>query len=100
MQQSKHISQHSPGPAAMLAHADVKREHMKKLALVLALGSLASCGVKSNKPDSLVSIQSQSNAGGDMNFIIIEVKGHEYIVFDGYKQGGICHAESCPCKSK
>jgi len=85
----------------MLALADVKRETMKKLALVLALGvALVSCGVKSNKPDSLVSIQSQSNAGGDMNFIIIEVKGHEYIVFDGYKQGGICHAESCPCKSK
>ena len=26
--QSKHISQHSPGATAMLAHADVKREHM------------------------------------------------------------------------
>ena len=73
---------------------------MKRLVLVLALGVLASCDVKSNQPDSLVTIQSQSNVGGEMNFVIIDLKGHEYIVFDGYKQGGICHSESCPCKSK
>jgi len=29
-QKSKHISQYSPGPAAMLAHADVKRD-MKRI---------------------------------------------------------------------
>jgi hypothetical protein len=39
-------------------------------------------------------------AGTSMSLIIVNLKGHEYVVMDGYKQGGICHAESCPCKSK
>ena len=73
---------------------------MKKVLVAVVLGVLASCDVKSNQPDSLVTIQSTSNVGGEMNFVIIDLKGHEYVVFDGYKQGGICHSESCPCKSK
>lgn len=28
----------------------------------------------------------------------VEVKGHEYIIFDGYYKGNIIHSESCPCK--
>lgn len=31
---------------------------------------------------------------------IVEVEGHKYVIFDGYKQGGIVHAESCSCKEK
>ena len=47
---SKHISQHSPGATAMLALADVKRETMKKLAVVLALGvALVGCGTPNTK---------------------------------------------------
>ena len=28
----------------------------------------------------------------------VEVKGHEYIIFDGYCKGNIIHSEICPCK--
>lgn len=28
----------------------------------------------------------------------VEVKGHEYIIFDGGNKGNIIHSESCPCK--
>ncbi len=28
----------------------------------------------------------------------VEVKGHEYIIFDGSYKGNIIHSESCPCK--
>ena len=28
----------------------------------------------------------------------VEVKGHEYIIFDGCYKGNIIHSESCPCK--
>ena len=28
----------------------------------------------------------------------VEIEGHEYIIFDGYRKGGIIHSESCPCK--
>ena len=30
----------------------------------------------------------------------IEIEGHDYIVFDGYRKGGITHSESCPCKKE
>lgn len=28
----------------------------------------------------------------------IEIEGHEYIIFDGIRKGGIVHSESCPCR--
>ena len=28
------------------------------------------------------------------------IEGHDYIVFDGYRKGGIVHSESCPCKKE
>lgn len=28
----------------------------------------------------------------------VEIKGHEYIIFEGYRKGNIIHSESCPCK--
>ena len=31
---------------------------------------------------------------------IVEIEGHKYVIYDGYKQGGIVHAESCPCKER
>lgn len=30
----------------------------------------------------------------------IEIEGHEYILFDGYREGGITHSESCPCRKE
>ena len=31
---------------------------------------------------------------------IVEIEGHKYVIYDGYYQGGIVHAESCPCKER
>ena len=31
---------------------------------------------------------------------VIDVKGHEYIIFGGGHKGGIIHSESCPCKKE
>lgn len=28
----------------------------------------------------------------------IEIEGHQYIIFDGSRKGGIIHSESCLCK--
>lgn len=28
------------------------------------------------------------------------IEGHDYIVFDGCRKGGIIHSESCPCKKE
>ena len=30
----------------------------------------------------------------------IEIEGHDYVVFNGYRKGGITHSESCPCKKE
>lgn len=30
---------------------------------------------------------------------LIEIEGHQYIIFDGIRKGGIIHAEHCPCKN-
>ena len=37
---------------------------------------------------------------GDIQIYSIEIKGHVYIIFDGYRKGGIIHSESCPCKKE
>ena len=28
------------------------------------------------------------------------IEGHDYIVFNGHREGGIVHSESCPCKKE
>ena len=28
------------------------------------------------------------------------IEGHDYLVYDGYKSGSMCHSESCKCKSE
>jgi uncharacterized protein YcfL len=80
----------------MLGLKDVKREHMKKLALVfvVALG-FTSCDVKTD-----IQPTSQQTLSVDESIKVIEFKGHEYLIYDGYNSGGICHSESCPCKNK
>ena len=37
---------------------------------------------------------------GDVRIYSIEIEGHVYIIFDGYRKGGIIHSESCPCKKE
>jgi hypothetical protein len=70
---------------------------MKKLALALALGVvLVSCN-GGKEVNSEVTILSNHN-GTDIDIKVIEIRGHEYVILDGNKQGGICHAESCACK--
>jgi hypothetical protein len=67
---------------------------MKKLALVfvVALG-FTSC---SHDVESF----REYNITGVTSIKIMKIEGHDYLIYDGFKQGGICHSESCPCKSK
>ena len=30
----------------------------------------------------------------------IEIEGHDFILFNGYRKGGITHSESCQCKKE
>ena len=41
----------------------------------------------------------ESRFGNSTNEIFVTtVRGHDYVIYDGYCKGGIVHAESCPCK--
>lgn len=76
---------------------------MKKLTLVLVVGLLAvSCDAisisKTAAPGKY--LKSVSNTGGSIALRLIKLQGHDYVVMDGHQQGGICHAESCPCKGR
>ena len=76
---------------------------MKKLTLVLALGLLGSCKIgpsnDDKKVDTVAVIDSESSVT-DITIKTITIKEHEYMVLDGYRKAGICHSESCPCKTK
>ena len=38
--------------------------------------------------------------GKEVTTKVVEIDGHKYILMDGYRTGGIIHAESCRCKSE
>ena len=77
---------------------------MKKILLLLfAICTICSCTstdaeIKAlqEKVDS-VSI-SRTNNRIYSNIKEVVVKGHVYLIFDGYYSGNIIHAEHCPCK--
>jgi len=75
---------------------------MTKLTLALALGIvLASCNNMTLKdPDTkdTVTVPSINNTGTSITLRIMTMQGHDYIVVDAYKGGGICHSETCRCK--
>ena len=74
---------------------------MKKILICLAALGLVGCSsieTEKIKPTKPTKIKYYRN---DYTLIYsIEIEGHLYIVFDGYHEGGIIHAEHCPCKTK
>lgn len=76
---------------------------MKKLVLLLGLVALASCdnvSVVAPSPDQKEIEIAKRTSMNSFTVQKVEFQGHDYVVMDGYNQGGICHSESCACKSK
>lgn len=62
--------------------------------LLLTLPLLVGCeSLSEGKEDRKI-------VGTSDEIYIVEVEGHKYVIYDGCYQGGIVHAESCPCKKK
>lgn len=60
--------------------------------LLLALPLIVGCGsLSKEKKDRKI-------VGFSDEIYIVDVEGHKYVIYDGYYQGGIVHAESCWCK--
>ena len=64
------------------------------LAIASAL-CLAGCGAKD---DSASAPSRERYFKKSASTFIYSIEGHEYIVFDGFRKGGIVHSESCTCK--
>lgn len=64
---------------------------MKKILaiLIMLVALLASCDGKN--PEIRNEVASYS-------IYVDTIRGHEYIIYDGYYSGNIIHSESCPCK--
>ena len=74
---------------------------MKKILILLATICCCGCSSVETKATSTTETTKIKYYRNDHTFIYsIEVEGHLYIVFDGYHEGGIIHAEHCPCKMK
>lgn len=77
---------------------------IEQLGTTLAVASafcLAGCGVDVNSTSipSAESTERYFKKSATTFIYSIEIEGHEYIIFDGMRKGGIIHSESCPCKS-
>ena len=64
---------------------------MKKILAILVMlaALLASCDMKN--PEI-------RNNKASYSIYVDTIRGHEYIILDGFHLGNIIHSESCPCK--
>jgi hypothetical protein len=67
---------------------------MKKILAILVMlaALLASCdssGIKTKPTES---------SYVSYNIFVDTIRGHEYIILDGFHLGNIIHSASCPCK--
>lgn len=70
-----------------------------KNALVIIASALCLAGCSVKDDSVLVPPEERYFKKSATTFIYsIEIEGHEYIIFDGMRKGGIIHSESCPCK--
>lgn len=63
----------------------------KKIYLLLIPLLLMGCEVDGRK-------ESRKMVSTADEIYTVEIEKHKYVIYDGYYQGGIVHAESCPCK--
>lgn len=71
---------------------------MKPLILIIALVVLAGCAAKEESTNQPTYTEPERYTNWHYDLFVDSVRGHEYIIYDGYKSGGIIHAEHCQCK--
>lgn len=59
--------------------------------------TLAGCGGTSYE-DAPDKDNTWISHGNDVTTKVVTIEGHRYVIMDGFKSGGITHAESCNCK--
>lgn len=72
---------------------------MKKILILLAAVCLCGCSsIEKEVTETTEPTKIKYYRKDDVFIYSIEIEGHKYIVFDGYHEGSIIHAEHCPCK--
>ena len=66
---------------------------MKKIILLLGVLMLVGCH-KIERDENKKECTRVKRGMSDI--YMVELNGHEYVVYEGWKQGGIVHSESCP----
>ena len=66
------------------------------VAIILTVGlSMTSC----KKATRIESSKTINVNGAEESITKITFEGHEYLIYDGYNSGSMCHSESCDCKT-
>lgn len=74
---------------------------MKKILILLAIICFCGCstGVTKEEPTQNINIKYYYK-DPSLRFYTAEIEGHLYVIYSGSHNGGIIHAEHCPCKMK
>lgn len=75
---------------------------MKKILILLTTICCWGChstGTNTIEPSEKINVRQYYKDNTTLVFTM-EVEGHLYLVYDGHYNGGILHAEHCPCKNK
>lgn len=70
---------------------------MKKVLLLFAICTICSCAGRTNAEKKAYYEKLDSDRICS-SIKEVEIKGHIYLVYNGYHEGNIIHAEHCPCK--
>lgn len=75
-------------------------KNLKYLILIIPFLLLVGCesDYKTNPNPIIVTEVDSSNIKGSMQEL--NYKGHEYLLWEGYRMGSLIHSESCSCKKK
>ena len=75
---------------------------MKKILILLAIICCCGCSSVETEATSTTETIKIKYYRNDVTAHIysVEIEGHLYIIYSGTYQGGIIHAEHCPCKIK
>ena len=74
---------------------------MKKILILLATICFCGCstGVTKEEPTQNLNVKYYYKSAS-VYLYTVEIEGHLYIIYNGSHNGGIIHAEHCPCKTK
>jgi hypothetical protein len=71
---------------------------MKRILIPVAVAVTVALAMASCNQSPDVKSSKHHRVSLDETIQVVTFKGHEYLIYDGYKAGSMCHSESCPCK--